>query len=228
MPQKLTIITEPFVILCEGVHDSQFFTHVTSEPGCPSFDICSVNYVLGTVHGGNTRFTEALDELPSIPGFEKVTKILIVADNDLDPVVAFDRISADITATAPILGPPASRFVAPAVPLVKAGTNPEIVVLMLPWTGMKGSLSTMCALAARNAAPAMATCVDAFATCTGAGQWSITTLAKMQLRALIASAPMAKPDLSPAYVWSKNTNLVPLSDPVFDQVKGFLRSFPTI
>jgi hypothetical protein len=223
---RLTRITEPFVLLCEGQHDSQFFTHLINVRHLPKFEVCSVNYVLGSTRGGNTKFTEALDELPAIPGFENVEKVLIVADNDLDPVAAFNGIVTAITTTSPIIGPPASRYVAPPAPLTKAGASPSVVVMMLPWTGMAGSLSTMCLAAAMNAAPAIAACVNALASCTTADTWPATTLAKMKLRALIASSHRAKPELSPAYVWSEGTNLVPLSDNVFDQVAGFMSTFP--
>lgn len=223
---RLTRITQPFVLLCEGQHDSQFFTHLITSRNLPRFEVCSVNYVLGDTRGGNTKFTEALDELPAIPGFQNVQKVLIVADNDLDPVAAFDEIKVAIDATTTIIGPPASRYIAPAAPLTKVGVNPAVVVMMIPWTGTIGSLSTMCLTAAENAAPTIAGCVNALATCAAADVWPVTTLAKMKLRALIASAHRAKPELSPAYVWSEGTNLVPLTDSVFNQVAAFLAGFP--
>jgi hypothetical protein len=225
---RLASIPEPFVLLCEGQHDCQFFSHLITSRGLPRFDVCSVNYVLGSSRGGNTRFTEALDELPAVPGFQNVQKVLIVTDNDLDPVVAFNEVTAAISLTASIIGPPASRYMAPIAPLVKAGANPEIIVMMMPWTGMIGSLSTMCLAAAENKAPDITVCVNALATCTAADSWPITTLAKMKLRAIIASSYRAKPELSPAYVWSERTDLVPLSDSVFDQVASFLASFPAL
>ncbi len=216
-------ITQPFVLLCEGQHDSQFFTHLIASRGLPSFEVCSVNYVIGSTRGGNTKFTEALDELPAIPGFQNVQKVLIVADNDLEPVAAFNNVAAAITATAPIIGPPASRFVAPKAPLQKAGTNPSVFVMMIPDIGVTGSLTTMCLVAAENSAPVIAGCVNALAnSCTTADTWSVTALAKMKLRALIASSHKPKPELSPAYVWSEGTNLVPLSDSVFDDISDFL------
>jgi hypothetical protein len=228
VPGRLTAITEPFVLLCEGQHDSQFFTHLIRVRNLPKFEVCSVNYVLGESHGGNTKFTEALDELPAIPGFEKVQKVLVVADNDLEPTRSFNDVVAAIAATEPIIGPPASRFVAPPVPLTKAGENPAVVVLMMPWTNVQGSLSTMCATAAMNAAPLVARCVNAFANCTGAAGWPMTTLAKMKLRSLIAARHKAQPDISPAYVWSKGTDLVPLTDATFNQVANFLSAFPNL
>lgn len=218
------------MLLCEGQHDSQFFTNLIDTRGLPKFEVCSVNYVLGGTTGtggGNSRFTEALDALPALPGFDRVQKILLVADNDANPAIEFQNVSAAIAATAPIIGPPTSRLVAPATPLTKAGANPTIVVMMLPWTGLPGSLSTMCVIAARNAAPAIACCVDALAVCTGADKWTLAQRAKMQLHAIIASSHQTKPHLSPAYVWSERTNLVPLSDHIFDQIDTFLRGFPT-
>lgn len=225
---RLTRITEPFVLLCEGQHDSQFFTHLIRVRNLPRFEVCSVNYVLGVSRGGNTKFTEALDELPAIPGFQNVQKILIVADNDLNPTTAFTDVVTAITATAPIIGPPASRYVAPGAPLTKVGANPAVVVMMIPNIGIPGSLTTMCLIAAVNAAPAIAGCVDALATCTAADTWPSTALAKMKLRAIIASSHRPKPELSPAYVWSETTNLVPLLDGVFDDVAAFLTNFPAL
>ena len=228
---QLANITQPFVLLCEGMHDSEFFRNLISSRNLPDFEICSVNYVLGASTnsgGGNTRFTEALDALPALPGFEGVQKILVVADNDQNPNNEFQRIVGAINATAPIIGPPASKFTAPGAPQTKAGKNPEIVVLMLPWTGVLGSLSTMCLQAAQNAAPKIAKCVDQLASCAGADNWPQNKLAKMKLHTIIASSHQQKPNLSPAYVWSENTNLVPLGDTIFDQVAAFLQGFPAM
>ena len=82
--------------------------------------------------GGNTRFTEALDALAATPGFEKVQKILVVADNDVDPLAEFQKIVAAVNATAPIMGPPATKLSAAAAPLEKSNSNPQVVILMLP------------------------------------------------------------------------------------------------
>ena len=222
---QLKKISEKFVLLCEGQHDSQFFSYLITHYNLPKFEICSVNFVLGENHGGDTRFTEALDELPSIPGFERVERVLIVADNDLAPDDAFNRVVKSINATADILGPPASRFSAPPAPRQIIGESPKVAVLMMPATGINGSLSTICWTAANNAAGSNSACVDEFAQCTGANAWPITKLAKMKLRALISGTHQKQPDLSVAYVWSKGTNIVPLSDPVFYDVRDFLINF---
>ena len=86
----------------------------------------------------------------------------------------------------------------------------------------------MCLEAARNAAPNIANCVDTLAACTGADTWTRSKQDKMKLSAILAYSHQKEPNISPAYVWSKNTNLVPLTDPVFDPVVAFLQSFPTL
>jgi hypothetical protein len=88
--------------------------------------------------------------------------------------------------------------------------------------------STPLSSAAYRAAPKIAACVDALAGCTGADKWTAAKLAKMKLHALIASSHEAKPHLSPAYVWSDKTNLVPLNDPIFDQISDFLQTSPAM
>ena len=230
MPQKLERINERFVLLCEGQHDSEFFTHLSAAyPGIPKFTIASVNFVLGITHGGNTRFADALNALTAVPGFEQVERLLIVADNDVNPATEFQAVVNAINAAAPILGPPASRFVAPPTPQVKAGGAPYVVVLMIPWTNVAGNLDTMCLAAAMANAPApMPNCVNDFALCANVQHWPITSLAKMKFRSFLAASWQTNPYISPTHVWSNRTNLVPLTDPTFNGIVDFLRRFPTL
>jgi hypothetical protein len=152
----------------------------------------------------------------------------VVADNDLDPRAAFNYVVAQINTTAEIVDPIPHRYIAPSAARQKAGADPAIVILMLPRTGVVGSLDTMCLTAATNHAPAISGCVDTFARCAHSDVWPITTLAKMKLRSFFSVSWKDDPNISPAYVWSKNTNLVPLTDPVFDDVVAFLRGFPAL
>jgi len=230
LTKKLKRINEPFVLLCEGQHDSQFFEWLLrSDTSLPTFTISSVSYMLGGVsQGGNSRFTEVLDELVGIPGFEHVQKVLIVSDNDLVPQDSFDSIVAQINATAEIIGPPARRYTAPAEPKKKAGNNPSLCVYMLPDTGVVGNFDAMCWSAAEAKRPDIAKCVDAFAACTKADLWPITKASKMKLRSLLSSSNKDNPYISPAYVWSQGTDYVPLDHPIFSDIIAFLRGFPAM
>jgi hypothetical protein len=152
----------------------------------------------------------------------KLEKILIVADNDGDPPMALQKVQQYINDTADFLAK--LRYMAPVQEQVSAGTNPSITILMLPWSGQSGALDTLCLVAARNREPAIAGCVDAFATCVNPIGWVQPREDKMKLRALI-SATHTDPYISPAWVWRDGTNVVPLSDPVFNQIEEFLRAF---
>lgn len=85
-------ITEKYVLLCEGMHDAQFFSHFIRERNLPSFTISSCGHAADVGRDGIGFLTDALNELPSIPGFEKVEAVLIVADNDSDPTGKFNDV----------------------------------------------------------------------------------------------------------------------------------------
>ena len=136
-------MNEKFVLLCEGAHDAQFFSHLIRERNLPSFTVASCGHAAAARGDGITFLTEALDELPSIEGFGNVEAILIVADNDFNPVRAFADVQKMLCATAEILGPPRRRYSIPNTPLIKGGSDPAIVVLMLPWTGINGALDSL-------------------------------------------------------------------------------------
>jgi hypothetical protein len=114
-------------------------------------------------------------------------------------------------------------------PQVRAGASPVVVVLMIPWTDEKGSLDTLCLTAASNKRQDIAKCVEKFAKCINAeGNWPITKLGKMKLRSLISAAYINNPYEPPTYVWHDQTDLVPLSDPIFNRIEAFLRGFPAL
>lgn len=221
-------ITEPYVLLCEGMHDAQFFSHFIREKNLPTFTISSCGHAADADGDGISFLTEALDELPSIPGFETVEAVLIVADNDSDPSGKFNDVVKMINATADIIGPPRRRYNPPNVPLAAANGNPATVVMMLPWTNTNGALDSLLYVSAANKRPAVAKCVEEFAKCARADVWPMTKQAKMRLRSFISASHHADPYLAPAWVWKEKTDLVPLDDPVFNQIETFIRDFPAL
>ncbi len=214
-------ISSKYVLICEGWHDEEFFLHLIRERGiAPNFDVRACENITAGYEGIDS-LTDALNALPAISGFQNVEAILIAADNDLDPAKAFTKISELIKASLP-----QQPYAVPSTPFTKAGTNPVVVVMMIPWLNVKGSLDTMCLEAAMKKAPAIASCVEKFAKCAKTNEWPITKQAKMKLRSLISAAYDKNPYLPPSWVWKNNTSLVPLSDPVFNQVASFLSNFP--
>ena len=209
------------------MHDVQFFYYLAQTRGLPAFQAASCGNIAGAPPGrdGIDHLTGALNALPAIPTFfSKLECILIVADNDGNPTAALQRVQQYIDATIDIQ--PGRRYIAPAAEQLSAGANPSITILMLPWTGMPGALDSLCLAAARNREPGIAACVDNFERCINPQGWEPQKIAKMKLRAHI-SAAYSDPYISPAWVWRDNTDLVPLNDPVFNQIEGFLRAFLT-
>jgi hypothetical protein len=219
-------IDHPYVLLCEGAHDAEFFEALIGTRGLPQFTISGCGHAVGARREGIDSLTDALDELPVISGFTNVRAVLIVADNDSDPNAAFRKVCKLIDATAEI--EPGVRYSAPLKPLTKAGTKPSVVVMMLPWTDVRGALDSLCYMSAAAKRKDIAACVDAFAKCTKTDIWPVTKLAKMKLRSLISAARIADPYMSPAWVWSEKTDLVPIDDPAFNDIEKFLREFPTL
>jgi hypothetical protein len=222
----LTALTHKHLLLCEGMHDVQFFQHLAQARGLPAFQATSCGNVVGAAPGrdGIQHLTGALNALPALPTFyTKLESILIVADNDGDHAKALRTVQQYINEAVDI--GPGHRYMAPTTPQVTVGANPAVTILMLPWTALPGALDTLCLAAARNKEPAVATCVDAFETCINPVDWGPQKVAKMKLRAHISAAYPTDPYISPAWVWRDNTDLVPLNDPVFDQVEQFLRVF---
>jgi len=228
----LTGLRSKYLLLCEGMHDAQFFLHLGLARGFSSlFQVSSCGSVAGASgpHHGISYLTPALNALPGVPGFDTTLEaILIAADNDGDAVASFSNVQTLIGGAAEIS--PGKKYAVPPAPLRKGGSGPAIVVMMIPWTGVLGALDTLCHDSASSKRPAIAAAVDVFASSVGvndANGWSITKQHKMKLRSLIAAAHMRDPYLSPTYVWSDGTDLVPLDNNAFDDIADFLRDFPT-
>jgi hypothetical protein len=219
----LRLIENKHLLLCEGAHDAEFFRGLIKEHNLPPFTVASFGVGGSDDDGGRDRLTLALDGLPSIPGFHQVETILIVADNDSDPKASFNTVVEFINRTRDI--GPGRRYIAPAAPQTRAGLNPAIVVLMIPWTNVPGALDTLCFSAAFNKRPTIGTSVIRFSIEVQSMAWPVTKVSKMKLRSLISAANAKNPYLSPAWVWSEKTDLVPLSDPSFNNIKTFLQSF---
>jgi hypothetical protein len=213
------------------MHDAEFFTHLIRDRRLPDFRVTSAGYVARAPSGreGVGYLTPALDALPAIPNFQSLKGILIAADNDSDPSATFADVQRAIRATADMS--PGVRYEAPQNPLSKAGSNPAIVIMMVPWIAIPGALESLCLRSAIAKRPQLSQPVDDFAQACGVNAnngWPIVKEQKMRLRALISAAHRDNPYISPAWVWREGTDLVPLSDGSFDQIANFLAGFAAL
>jgi hypothetical protein len=164
----LPSITHSHLLLCEGMHDKQFFDYLLIQHSLPAFQTASFGFVGGAPpnRDGVDYLDKALNAIVGIGGFRNVLQaILIVADNDDDPVAAFQKVRRLIGAAA------AHSYSVPTAELTKAVGQPTIVVMMLPWTGVRGALDTLCLSSASNQRNTIAGAVENFATITGVSSW---------------------------------------------------------
>jgi hypothetical protein len=159
----LSCITHKYLMLCEGMHDKQFFDHLLLQHSLPPFQTASFGFVGGAPQNrdGIDYLDKALNAIVGVAGFSNVLEaILIVADNDNDPAAAFQKLQRLIARAA------AHPYPIPTAELAKAAGKPTIVVMMLPWTGVHGALDTLCFTSAANKRNTIAAAVNNFGNCS--------------------------------------------------------------
>jgi hypothetical protein len=215
----------PRAIVCEGRADEAFFRALITARQLPEFEIKNTGDADPNQRGGIDKFGLLLQGIPSWRGFDQLTDILLVADNDEKPADNFRRVRDQIAAVTPF-GLPAVRYTVPNSPLERTTGTPTICILMIPWADAAGNLESLCLQSAMDAAPAMALCVDAFATCTTAGTWpEVSRLSQMKLRSILAARHKSNPFIGIGRVWNEDASLIPLQHASFDQITGLLESY---
>lgn len=210
----------PRLILCEGRRDESFFLELIAARQLPKFHIVSPSEEDG---GGTSGFPRALVGIETATGFDRITEIVIAADNDEEPDKNFKWV-IDCISTKPKLGSPARDIAIPTVPNVRTEAEISATALMLPWAKVPGSLDSLCLEAASAAHATQSRCVEIYTGCVGADRWPVSKQAKMKLRSLFAGTHKKNPDIGFGNVWRDKSGLVPLKDKCFDQLADFLRS----
>jgi hypothetical protein len=211
-------INELRLILCEGQADASFIKHLIEERKLPGFDVFFPREPY-TETGGVRGFKEMLEAFSIFHGFGTLRGMLIVSDNDDNPVNAFRSVSEAISS--------AEGYKAPNQPLEVVRTNavPPLVVVMLPWKDQPGNLETLCLTSSYESYPTIRACLDQYVTCTGVNRWGLTKQSKMRMRCMLSSTCSNDPNTSLVHAWSRPEDLIPLNHPCFDQLAEFLQTF---
>ena len=207
----------PWLILCEGQGDAAFFEHLIRERRLPDFEI---KYPKEREPGGKDAFGKRLDALRIQPGFERLSAVIVVSDNDDNSDSSFQNIQRQLDWAG---------YGVPTMPLeiARAADFPAVVVLMLPWVNEPGVLETLCLQAACDWWPTLKLCLDAYCECAGTNAWKPSKQFKMRLRCLLSAACESDPNTSLVYAWSGEGRgeLIPLAHPCFDRIAQFLQVF---
>jgi hypothetical protein len=220
MTKEYSFDARPWLILCEGESDKRFLDNLIVARGIPnSFQIRFPDR--GRVGcGGRSEFGPwlALVRETSELFNKNIRSVLIVSDNDQDPVASLEAVKASLAKAVGFPVPDTERVIA------KADTYPDIVVLMLPH-GEPGTLETLCLRAAYDKWAATKAPLDAFVGGTAAKGWHIGKQSKMRLQSLIAATCEARPDAGFAGLWRENEKFhIPLKSAAFDDISDFLQT----
>jgi hypothetical protein len=216
--EKEKPIDRPRILLCEGLGDAQFLKHLIEERQIGDFYITYPNQINSTDPAGRDGFTRRLRALKLVRGYEAVTDLVVVSDNDDDPKAKFQRVCELIEA--------AKGFQVPTEPAQMTRGTPRVGVFMLPQADENGQLETLCLQSCIQQWPEAADCVNQFVTCNPhIAAWEQGKQEKMKMRCLISSICAVDPYTSIPHLWSRpGYDLVPLGHACFTPLADFLRT----
>lgn len=217
-------LTEQRLIICEGRSDQAFFRELIRRRGLAQFDVFNPQDLNGTGPGkdGYKAFLEGLSVRLASPS-PLVRGILLVADNDLDPAVAFANIQRQIREAVGGYGVPANPLEVARSTAVPG--MPPTVVLMLPWTGERGALESLLLGAIYKGNTGIKACIDDYCRCTSSHQWDLVKQSKMRIQALLAAMCRSNPDVPLQGAWSQSEQLIDVTLSEFDRIADFLAGF---
>ena len=207
-------ITKRFLIVGEGAGDAAFFTHLCEVRNIEGFQIEDA--------GGNTNFQRYLEGLPGRTGFDELEAALIVSDNDETPDDSWKEVRRQLKkADLPYPDNP--------LRVARRSTNSvAILVMMIPFVGntvSRGCLETLLLESAGNHLPEAKLCVDSLCSCIDTSKWSQTSLDKMRLRCILASAWSSDPNVGLQWALKPDKSLIPLTFQCFDEIAAILGDF---
>ncbi len=205
---------QPKVLAGEGIEEVRFFAALLKYMGIePQQELTGGSRIVGGIQllslGRKYQLRAKLKALISTPGFANVQSLGIVRDADTDPHAAFLSVCNALTAV---------NLTAPQQPLIPAGRNPQVGVLILPNYNTPGMLEDLC-LQAVSEDPAMH-CIESYFDCLQTTRLSVSNAgAKARVQTFLASR--ARPGLrlgeaAEAGYW-------PWGHEAFSPVKEFLR-----
>ncbi len=215
MPEKG--IEYPRVILCEGLGDFQFLKHLIEQRNISKFSIIYPTDKNPDDPGGRDGFARRLRALKLERDFAKVTDLVVISDNDDNPMDKFNLVRR-------LIGE-AGGFSVPNQPAQMTTGKLRVGIFMLPQTGTPGQLETLCLQSCSARWPDRAACVETFVACNGhVAQWGRNKQEKMRMRALISSICSSDPYTSIPHLWSREQDIAPLDHPCFTPLADFLLS----
>ena len=196
--QRLARVTKKTLLIVEGKEDELFFSALANRLGITKLQVLAI--------GGKTQLRGNLKARP--PGFRSVASLGIIRDANSDPHGAF-RSVCDALENAGLSVPPAVGE--------PAGSEPRVIVLILPDGQNPGMLEDVCLQSIQN--HPVTPCIDQFFECVGGTAKAPREPSKARVHAFLSSRET--PDLRLGEAAEKG--YWPFEDPAFHLIKEFLR-----
>jgi hypothetical protein len=212
-------VSEPYLLLCEGLQDKVFFEALFKANGLGGFLIeCPEKGEEGA--GGITQYPAYFSGLiartrPNLKG------LIITADCDDSATNRFTEIAQWLSESG--YNPPSIAL--SVTPGQAAPYDLALMILLIPPNSATGCLETLLYPAAANKWPAMMRCVNDYWKCLGLSGTTMNQESKIKLRALLAGAYPKNPNLTLSRIWDDQATELPLGDasfaPLIDAIKDF-------
>jgi hypothetical protein len=216
---KRTEFTNSRFILSEGFEDAACIRALIQTGRVPAFEV-SPNGDIGGI-SGNSGFETAVGACEAITGFTGVTEVVILADNDDDPVSSFAQLCAQLE-RARRNGSLQRNWGAAVQPVTKAVGDPSLSIWMWPAPGQPGCLETILWQVLETKYPDESKRVHAACKCSGANAWPVSKLDKARVRCFMSLVCKQNPSLVLGNLWRDWPDLIPLDHPSFIPISQFL------
>lgn len=220
MPKRSAFAEKRF-ILAEGPEDAAFTRNLIQTRHLVGFEI-SPNEDVGSIRG-NSGFERALIGCEPLTGFNGVSEVVILADNDGTPRESFEAVLAQLMG-AKTQGNLKRTWGVPSSAGARSIGDPSVTIWMWPFANQIGCLETLIWPVLQRKYPKETACVDKAAQCAGTSAWPISKLDKARVRCFLSLAYKDDPAATLATVLSKAPSLIQMTDAVFDPIFNFLRS----
>jgi hypothetical protein len=222
MPRRAEY-TNSRVILAEGEEDAAFVRALLAAySDIRPFDV-SPTVDVGEV-GGSSGFYRSVVRCDGLTGFEGVTDVVIIGDND-DPRTSFAGICAQIE-RARNEGNLTRNWGTATAPGVKAEGDPSVSIWMWPSSelAVEGCLESLLWRAVRGRYKKEAACVDAATRCTNSDQWPISKLDKTRVRCFLSLYLRDNAAVTLSVLWRYFPHVIAVRSQVFRPFLQFIRA----
>ena len=204
-------------ILFEGVEDKAFLEELLEVLGL--LEKFSFQKAEGV---GKDGFKQILTAFVAGSAKGNVKSIIIVADNDGDPVGAFKNVQEQIGKAG---------FTVPQKPreTVITAELPPLSVLIIPWDNDSGCLETLCLSAANPDYKKQLDCAEGLVKCVGTGEWDIAKKSKLRMRSFLSAVCKSDPNTGLRYAWGTENgrpgNIFPLKGiATYNKIADFFKN----